>query len=244
MRNNFFILFLVIIGSVLVSCDRTELTDTSEAKIPIDSLYISFKIDGDTVVIQSPAAIQGFVGWGVTRLHKVQNNAADSIIYGMEYRCWTDDFNYVLTFGFAKSFLIDTVLIENYAIPNLKSELFKTGDGAMLFYPPFDVMNSLTSYNEGFYITISDKRKNVYYKSYVEKSGSYNNLNLYHVFKTNSSFELVSSQHLDAGIYSDYQNAWFIESHFECALFEVDSLNQRISKVAKKITEGVIRGCF
>lgn len=235
-------LFLILTASLLVSCDRNDLPNANVGKIPIDSLYFSCKIDGESFVIQSPSTNLETQGYYLARLHKLSNNSADSVIYGRDYDYSTD--NYSIRFGFNKCLLLDTTLIENYSSHNLQSELFKTGDGAIKFYaPPFPI-NCVTSFYTGFFIIIRDMRTNATYKSYVEKSRYYDNLNMYDVFKANSSFKIVSSRQLNTGIYSDYQNTWFLESNFECALFTNDISNSQISNFSKKITEGVIRGCF
>lgn len=236
------LLYLILTASLLVSCDRNDLPNANVGKIPIDSVYISFKIDGEAIVIQSPSTTLGGQGSSLARLHKMPNNSADSVIYGREYSYWTD--NYIINIGFSKCLLLDTTLIEDYSSLDLQSELFKSGDGSIQFYPPPAPLWSVTSFYSGFYITILDMRTSTSYKSYVEKSNLYDNLNRYDVFNANSSFKIVSSRQLNTGIYSDYQNAWFLESNFECALFTKDISNPQISNFTKKITEGVIRGCF
>jgi hypothetical protein len=235
-------LFLIITASLFVSCDRNDLPNANVGKIPIDSVYISFKIDGEEIVLQSPTTTRGSQEYSLARLRKLPNNAVDSMIYGREYTYWTD--NYIINVGFSKCLLLDTILMDDFSIPNFQSELFETGDGALQFYPPPVPIRSVTSYYSGFYISIRDKRTSTSYKSYVEKSNLYDNLNLWDIFNDNSSFKIVSSRQLNTGIYSDYLNTWFLESNFECALFTNDISNPQISNFTKKITEGVIRGCF
>ena len=235
-------LFLILTASLIVSCDRNDLPNANVSKIPIDSLYFSCKIDGESFVIQSPSTTIESKGYFIARLHKLSNNSADSVIFGRENDYLTD--NYIIRIGFSKCLQIDTTLIQDFFNSNEQSELFTVGDGAIKFYSPPVPINCVTSLYTGFYITIRDLRTNVTYRSYVEKYRYYDNLNMYDVFKANSSFKIVSSRQLNTGIYSDYQNTWFLESNFECALFTNDISNPQISNFSKKITEGVIRGCF
>lgn len=245
------LLFLIFTASIFISCDHNDLSDTKVDEIPKDSVYISFKIDGEAIVIQSPSTTLGSQSYGLTRLRKLPNNSADSVIYHREYKYWSE--NHIITIGFCKALLLDTTLIEdstsldNCSRLNLRTELFKTGHGTLQFYSPPAPILSVTTYYTGLYISIFDKRTSIAYNSYVEKSSSYDNLNLYDIFIANSSFKIISSKQLYTGTtgpYSDFENTWFLESNFECALFTYDISNQQISHYAKKLTEGVIRGFF
>lgn len=240
MKNNVTYLLLIFAASFLVACDRNEMPTANAGKIPIDSLYFSCKIDGETLVMESPSTTMSAQSAYVQRLYKLPYNSADSVIYGREYSYCTD--NYDISIGFSECFLLDTTLVANYAFPDCKSDLFKTGDGAVQYFPPFSDNAGATSMHSGFYITILDKTTMLLYKSYVEKSSAYDNLDVYDTFRANSSFKIVSSIQLNTGIYSDYQNTWFQESNFECVLFNNNISNSQIS--TKIITDGVIRGCF
>lgn len=240
MKNNITYLLLILAASFIVACERNDMLIADTGKIPIDSLYFSCKIDGKTLLIESPSTTMSSQGAYVQRLNKLPYNSADSVIYGKEYSYSTD--NYLISIGFSECFFLDTTLVSNSAIPDCKSDLFKTGDGTMQYYPPFSDNKGATSLYTGFYITILDKTTMLLYKSYVEKSSAYDNLNFYDTFKANSSFKIVNSKQLNSGIYSDYLNVWFQESNFECVLFNNNIYTSQIS--TKKITDGVIRGCF
>jgi len=242
MKNIILFLFLIFTVSVIVSCDGNDLSDTNVVKIPYDSLYFSCKIDGEAIVIQSPSASLGGESVSIARFRRIINNATDSVIYGTEREYWTD--NYAIYIGYSMSLLLDTTLIDNFAKLDLKSELYKTGVGSIRFYSPLAETRGLISYNSGFYIKIYDIKTQMSYTSYVEKNNFYDSMNLYDAFYRNSSFKIVSSRLLNVGTESDFKNAWFLESNFECTLFAQDTTNLHISIPKKKITEGVIRGCF
>lgn len=209
---NFFLLFLI------VSCEKP--VEIEEDKIPIDSVYFSCKLDGELVILKSPEVTSGSGSSSYQRLFKLKNVPKDSAIVGYYQSFYNDSIR--VTLGFSKKVLVDTGTSTDYTKfnsgQNYKDQIYATGLYIYQYAVPTG-FEKTTAQNEGFYIEICNVNRGITYTSFLNPITDYSKTK-YDEFKSNTSCQMTKSMALDSGIYSDYRNVWFIESTFNCILYE------------------------
>lgn len=228
---NLFLLFLI------VSCEKP--IEKEEVKIPIDSLYFSCKLDGKLVTLKSPAVASGSGGSSFQRLLKLQNVPKDSVIIGY-FKSFQDD-SIRVTIGFSKSIAIDSASYANRFSnnQNYKDQIYATGFYTCLYTAPISVIASTSARNEGFYIEIWNINRKRKYTSFLNHRTDYSGIR-YDDFKRITSCKIAKSMPLNSGIYTEYRNAWFVDSTFNCKLYE-NSIGTEKSII---LSDGHFNGVF
>lgn len=240
MRLPLYSCLFILFSFVFISCDRNEVALEKSQTIRTDSFYLSCKINGEQLVLQSPSAATNGGGSYLQRLYKLNNNSKDSTILGQNYNYSSPD--YEISIGFSKCLLIDTVIAKGFSYPDCNKLMFSTGKAISQFMPPFMLVESLTSKYTGFYITILDRKTNIKYKSYYDNMHECNNSTQYNYFLAHSTFNILKSMQLYPLHRSESISAWFIETTFNCVLY--DFSNDSSKPTTKLLTDGVLRGSF
>lgn len=240
MRLPLYSCLFILFSFIFISCDRNEVALEKSQTIRTDSFYLSCKINGERLVLQSPTTATDGGGFYIQRLYKLNNNPKDSIIIGQHYDYSSP--NYEISIGFSKCLLLDTVIAKGFSYPDCKKQIFKTGKAISQFMPPYLAVESLTSKYTGFYITILNRKTNIKYKSYYDKMAEYDNSVQYNYFLANSTFNISKSMQLYPLHRSESISAWFIESTFNCVLYDFDNDSPKPSTTL--LTDGVLRGSF
>jgi hypothetical protein len=240
MRLPLYSCLFILFSFIFISCDRNEVALEKSQTIRTDSFYLSCKINGERLVLQSPTTAADGGGFYIQRLYKLNNNPKDSIIIGQHYDYSSP--NYEISIGFSKCLLLDTVIAKGFSYPDCKKQIFKTGKAISQFMPPYLAVESLTSKYTGFYITILDRKTNIKYKSYYDKMSEYDNSGQYNYFLAKSTYDISKSMQLYPLHRSESISAWFIESTFNCVLYDFDNDSPKPSTTL--LTDGVLRGSF
>jgi len=244
-KTSFFLSFCFPL--LLTSCGQNNDIESAK-KIPIDSLYFSCKINDELIELKSPSVLQHLASNTSMILNKSTAGGKDSIIMGRSYICANN--NYRVEFGMSRIFLVDTII---FMSPKVNEVLLEKGKYPFQFmsfsnslqdslsqkYSSFSLgLDKVVNQYCGFYIKIWDIKKGLYYSSFVspKKEG---NTSDFDYFKNKSSFQISSSTKLDTGIYKNYLNTWFIESSFNCKLYDSESVDR-----SAILTDGVLKGCF
>jgi len=209
-KNNPIILILFFLV-LLVSCEK----QIDEEKIPINSLYFSCKIDGELVVLKSPVITSNSFGISIMELNPLSKNLKDSVVLGY-YKGFSND-SISVTIGFNRSLLVDSAYtLYNTKGLNYKENIFATGAYIFQYAYPTSITKTITAQEEGIYLQIGMKKMKAKgnYASYMAKTTDYSKVT-YDVFKCNSSCQITKSMNLDY-----YNNAWYIESTFNCKLYD------------------------
>ena len=217
MKKTFSIILNMFLLFLIVSCEKP--IEIEEEKIPIDSLYFSCKLDGELVTLKSPVVTSGSGGSSLKRLFRLKNVPKDSVIIGY-YNSFQDD-SLRITIGFSKRFLVDSTSYHNWFNEDLnyKGQIYATGLYSFQYAVPKSNFLTPTAQYEGFYIEIYNINRGTTYTSFLDQKTDYSKTK-YDEFKSNTSCQITKSMALNSGIYSDYRNAWFIESTFNCRLYE------------------------
>lgn len=208
-KNNPIILILFFL-LLFVSCEKP----IDEEKIPINSLYFSCKIDGELVVLESPLITSSSGGYSLQELYPSKKSLKDSVVMGY-YKDFSND-SISVTIGFNRSLLVDSAYtLYNTKGQNYKDYIFATGAYIFQYANPSSGTKSIVTQNEGIYLQIDMKKmKNKgLYTSYKAYTKDYSKAT-YDEFKSNSSCQITKSMFLD------YYKAWFIESTFNCKLYD------------------------
>jgi uncharacterized protein YcfL len=234
-----FQIFVLIL--LLTSCETNNnlvnLDDELKNKIPVDSIYFSCKINGQSIQFKSPNAENGSWEKAVTRLKRIKNSTKDSIL--VSYRQSFYDEYYIVEIGFSESILMEIDTTSNWlTVPSQKSVLLKKGIHNIQYLEHYFDYNEATVKYCGFMITITDRINRVNYSSYIRFRDPNTYLE-YNDFKSKSLFEITELAELNTGIYKDYVNAWFFNSKFNCKLY----INSE-SKSPVNLTDGVLNCCF
>lgn len=240
MSKRIYYYFFILFSFIFVSCNRNESPIEKSEEIPSDSFYLSFKMNGERLVFQSPSAAINGSGRFIQRLHKLNNSLKDSTIIGYHYDYIAGNYN--ISIGFSKCVLIDTTVVSSFSYPDSKKQIFATGEVSSQFMPSRLQVKSATSKYTGFYITILDPKTHIQYKSYLDNSSEYDNLTQYNYFRANSSYKILKSTELYPKVGSDYISTWFHESAFNCVLYDYDSNTSKFSTIL--LTDGILRGSF
>lgn len=235
MKNIFSIILNLFLLSLIVSCEKP--IEIEDGKIPIDSLYFSCKIDGELVTLKSPVVNSGSGGSSFQRLFKLKNVAKDSVIIGY-YKSFQND-SIRVTIGFSKSVLVDSTSYHNWFNngQNYKDQIYATGSYIYQYTVPSSFVTT-SAQNEGFYIEIWNINRKITYTSFPNQITDYSKTK-YDEFIGNTSCQITASMALDSGIYSDYRNAWFIESTFNCGLYKNNETDKTII-----LSDGHFSGVF
>jgi hypothetical protein len=223
----------------LISCQHDDVSKiiSDSAKIPIDSFYLSCRIDGVDYVFESPMfSNQSQKSYAIT-LNGKNGLKYDSVIAGYSYGYYTD--KYLIKIGFSNYFLMDTTASKTGV---LKDRIYKAGQNHMSYFPDYATIQSDISKYTGLSIDIYNYQTHKHYTSYYPNWSDYSNVDLYNFYMTNSSMHISKLMALNSGQYSDYQNAWYVESIFSCPVFEYDMLDGSYS--TKQLSVGVLRGVF
>lgn len=222
----------------LVSCNKNEeIEQQPTAKIPIDSIYFSCKINDQTIEFKSPTAEKRTWSEDLVQQKKIKKSTKDSIF--VSYAQTFSDEHYRIEIGFSDYILseIDTNSVI-LSIPNQKSHLLRKGIHNIQYLEQgFDYTKYLAKYC-GFRIRIVDLTTGVNYSSYI----SFHDPNIvseFSNFTSKSSFEITELTELNTGIYKDYINTWFFRSKFHCNLY----INSDSTKPVV-LTDGVLNCCF
>ena len=240
MRLPLYSCLFILFSFIFISCNHNEVVLEKSQTIRTDSFYLSCKINGERLILQSPTTAADGGGFYTQRLYKLNNNPKDSTIIGQHYDYSSPD--YEISIGFSKCLLLDTVIAKGISSPDCKKQIFSTGKAISQFMPPYLAVESLTSKYTGFYITILDRKTNIKYKSYYDNMHECNNSTQYNYFLTNSTFNISKSMQLYPLHSSESISAWFIESTFNCALY--DFSNDSSQPTTKPLTDGILRGSF
>lgn len=241
MKTKKTILFSFLCSIIFASCGRDSIDESSVqvSKIPIDSFYVSFKINGEVIEMNSTSCSVNGIGISTDRLYKLKNSPQDSVIIGYTYE-YSDD-NYNIKIGISKCCLLDTIAIQNLSIPvTLKKEIMETTNYQLRFMPPITSVRSTINKYTGFYMVINNKKNGNYYTTYLDDFSEYNNDIEYSKVSTNSEFNIIKSTELNSGKYADYLNTWFIESSFKCRIFRRGTN----AFIMEEVIDGELKGCF
>jgi len=242
MKTKKTILFSFLCSLILASCGHNSIDEPSVQvnKIPIDSFYITFKINGEVIEMKSTPTSTGYAsGMSTDRLFKLKNSSQDSVIIGFTYEYFDD--NYSIKIGISKCCLLDTIAIQNLSIPlSVKKEIMETTNYQLRFMPPIASVRSTINKYTGFYMVIYNKKNGSYYTTYLDDFSEYNNDVEYTKVSTNSEFKIIKSTELNSGIYADYLNTWFIESSFKCRIYRRGTN----AFIMEEVTDGELKGCF
>lgn len=236
------LLLFVVLFSSCEQGDQDIDTDNTEKPIPIDSIYLTCKLDNKVIVFQSPTAKCLIYGKGSTRLYKVKNSPQDSVL--IEYTQELQDDNYNVKVSMCDVFLVDTMSIP-WMLPNVKKELFLTGTYPLQFMALLDNENMPVSKMRGFHISIYDLKSGKDYNSNF--SSFYKNDTIaYNDFKKDSEFKLTSAFEIKTELSSensllDILNPWFIKARFHCKMYNI----RRDGTYDKyELTDGVLNMVF
>jgi len=234
MKKHYSLILSLFCLLLLVSCKKSIV----EEQIPSSSLSFSCKIDGKLVELKSPSVVVDSYGGSLQRLFKFKNNLKDSALVGYNYGFRNDTI--FVTVGFSKIVLIDTTYqLFNATGQSFKEQIYATGSYVSQYVPPLTKVNEIAAQNEGFYIQIvyTDKRKS--YNSFLNMITDYSQTK-YNAFKSKNTCQITKSTRLETGTYVGSYNSWFIESTFNCIVYQ----NSIETNNSLNITEGHLSGVF
>ncbi|HAH22317.1 MAG TPA: hypothetical protein DCL77_00855 [Prolixibacteraceae bacterium] len=208
-----------------------------EERIPIDSVDFSCQINGKLVTLHSPLQGSGEKVF-LQRIYRIKNSSKDSTLVGYEQSFQNDSIQ--LTIGYRKIVLADTTYrLGGTSGETFKDQIYATGSYIYQCEDPEWGHSSPTSQNAGFYITIKKMNEGVTYTSYLNQITELS-VTQFNEFKADNSCQITKSMALNSGIYADYRNAFYIESTFECKLYENGMQTNHSIRLSKGSYKGVL----
>lgn len=198
---------------LIVSCEKP----LDEEKIPINRFDFSCKINDKLITLHSPLQATGEKRF-LQRIYKTENNSKDSTFLAYEHSFLNDSIK--LTIGFSKIVLADTTYqFWDTRGESFKNQIYSTGSHIYQFEDPEWGHLQPTAQFVGFYIKIRKINEGIEYTSYLNQITDLS-VSKYNEFKANNSCQISTSVSLGSETNSVYLNDWYIESTFECKLYE------------------------
>lgn len=251
------LLAIFTIAVLLYSCTNNDkLEPIEEPKISLDSIAMSFELDGKLIEMSSPET--RYSGWGKSLSPVYQGENIAIIRFRTTYR--NDDYKVEITLSEIINGNQTNVDFQDYNFFDLPLDIYKkevyTNNQLQIQYTDYssDIYDQLQlEHFYGFHIKIHDKNNDTYYESKVRKDKITQDSNsdfsptkhLEGSYVTIVKSELIDVIDIEEGI-SHAHGSYLTEVAFQTNLIKYtkDILNEIDYKGSVTLTDGKIIGLF